>query len=91
MPLRRILGLLAATAALAVSSCSTVDHGKVLEREHNPMWCSTTLQPAGKGLIPITTCYPENWELRLDDGKDTGWHTVSHDEYERYQVGDTYP
>ena len=30
-------------------------------------------------------------ELRLDDGKDTGWHTVSHDEYERYQVGDTYP
>lgn len=45
----------------------------------------------GKDVVIVPTFHPEQWELRLNDGDDEGWHEVSHADFDNYNVGDTYP
>ena len=94
--------LVLALALLATACTSHLDRGVVTGKDYtpestyempqymttctgSPPICSQTLI----GFIPITS--PESWTLHLKDGDKTGDHDVSEDEFNKYNVGSTYP
>jgi hypothetical protein len=82
----RVAALVAAGVFLA--GCGGPPTGEVLDRDHVSAWCSTTVVNSGKTAIPVMTCYPEKWELRLRNGSgDEGWTDVTEAEYESHGVG----
>jgi hypothetical protein len=89
----RIVAVVAA-GVLAVVGCAP-ESGEVVGRDYSPAWMSTTTQCTTSGRVqvcsPQVIHYPESWNLRLDDGQDTGWVSVTDDEYDRCHVGDHYP
>ncbi|MER5988058.1 hypothetical protein [Streptomyces sp. NPDC001787] len=49
-------------------------------------------RPCGTVTIPVLKGYktPGKWELKLQDGKETDWETVTYDEYNSVAVGDSF-
>lgn len=91
----------AAVLAMTLAGCADVDHGTVVDKNHadartDIIWQQNCF-PTGPNGAPICTpimmpvSYPEYWELRLKNDTDEGWHSVSEDEFNKYQVGDKYP
>ncbi|MFZ3491660.1 hypothetical protein ACODT5_00205 [Streptomyces sp. 5.8] len=48
--------------------------------------------PCGMTAVPVFKGYrtPAKWELKLQDGNETGWETVTPDEYDSVEVGDHF-
>ncbi|MFM9462873.1 hypothetical protein ACKI1K_08455 [Streptomyces scabiei] len=48
--------------------------------------------PCGTTLVPVLKGYrtPAKWELKLQDGKETDWETVTRAEYDSVEVGDHF-
>lgn len=101
--MNRKLAAVAATAvaALALVACAP-DHGTVEDRQHSPAhyhdWTSFQCIAHDKNGICTASIpvyhhdyVPEQWQLKLNDGKDTGWHTVTRDAYQHCPVDSTYP
>lgn len=95
-----VVGMLAA-AALTLVACAP-DHGTVEDRRdiaaHYHDWTSWQCivhnkQGACTVNMPVHhhDYVAEQWQLKLNDGKDTGWHTVTQDSYEHCPVDSTYP
>ncbi|MFJ8752316.1 hypothetical protein ACIREO_23715 [Streptomyces sp. NPDC102441] len=53
---------------------------------------SDTSRPCGTVTTPVLKGYktPGKWELKLQDGKETDWETVTYDEYNSVAVGDSF-
>ncbi|MCX4682331.1 hypothetical protein OG413_44930 [Streptomyces sp. NBC_01433] len=49
-------------------------------------------RPCGTVTIPVLKGYktPGKWELKLQDGKETDWETVTYEEYNSVAVGDSF-
>ncbi|WP_329156263.1 hypothetical protein OIU91_42655 (plasmid) [Streptomyces sp. NBC_01456] len=48
--------------------------------------------PCGTTSVPVFKGYrtPAKWELKLQDGNETDWETVTRDEYDSVEVGDHF-
>jgi hypothetical protein len=48
--------------------------------------------PCGTTSVPVFKGYrtPAKWELKLRDGNETDWETVTRDEYDNVEVGDHF-
>lgn len=89
--MRRVSLLL--VCALAVTACAPAQ-GEVTDTSYRPGWTETTsrcdpTQPAR--CTPQVEHYSETYRLRLDDGTDTGWRTVTAHEYRLCTTGTHYP
>lgn len=85
---------LAATALALCAACAPTA-GTVTDRDYSPAWSSPCTECYGTGQARY--CYqayrewPETWSLKIDDGDQAGWRTVTESEYTACLPGDRYP
>ena len=90
-----VAAALAAATALTLCTACTPKTGTVTDRDYSPAWSSPYTECYGTGQARY--CYqayrewPETWLLKLDDGDQAGWRTVSESEYTACLPGDRYP
>lgn len=80
-------------AVVLVAGCAPTQ-GKVINSSHRPGWTETTQRcdpDHPDQCTPQVQHYSETYRLRLDDGTDTGWRTVTKAEYQQCDTGDHYP
>jgi hypothetical protein len=53
---------------------------------------SSSSAPCGTTSVPVFRGYrtPAKWELKLQDGNETDWETVTRDEFDSVEVGDHF-
>lgn len=79
---------------LVLAACTSVGEGEVVEKDHEPMYVTTTMIVCGNIVCPVTQVYPESWRLWVCDGgspdaeRECEWWTVSPARYEATQIGD---
>lgn len=84
-----------AATALALCAACTPRTGTVTDRDYSPAWSMPYTECYGTGQARY--CYqayrewPETWSLKIDDGDQAGWRTVSESEYATCLPGDRYP
>ncbi|WP_144628925.1 hypothetical protein [Arthrobacter woluwensis] len=83
-----LAALLALTAALAGCSEHWQGTGTVVDKQHVGPWCQTVPVYVAKGTtVPMTTCYPEEFYLEVQDSNGKHNVTVSSAEYAAATVG----
>lgn len=79
--------------ALTLTACAPTE-GEVTNTSYRPGWTETTIrcdpaQPAR--CTPRVEHYSQTYRLRLDNGTDTGWRTVTEHDYQQCPTGAHYP
>lgn len=71
-----------------------IKSGTIIQKDYDPPYQSTyTLCSMydSKGScsvwVPMTDHHPERFNLKLQEGEDTGWRSVSKATYDSYEVG----
>lgn len=83
-----------ALLAITLTACSPIKSGTIIEKDYDPPYESTYMMCGmydSKGLctvwIPMTNYHPESYNLKLQEGEDTGWRSVSKETYDSYATG----
>lgn len=90
--MRQLTTMAAAVVVLVATGCAPAA-GEVTDTSHRPAWTETThrCDTGSSGCVPQVTHYSDTYRLRLDDGQDSGWRTVTHTEYQQCPIGATFP
>lgn len=82
------------TALFLLGGCGTPGRGTVTGRSHSDAWpemYSYCFGTQGAQCWTDVRWWPETWLIRLDDGHDQGWRTVTRAEYDACPPGTTWP
>lgn len=83
-------------ALVLLGGCGTPDRGTVTGRAHGAarpeayVQCDGVVRNGGYCRTE-TRWWHETWSLYLDDGRDSGWRTVTRSEYDACPPGTTWP
>lgn len=82
----------AVVVVLVVAGCAPAA-GEVTDTSHRPAWTETShrCDTGSSGCVPQVTHYSDTYKLRLRDGQDHGWRTVTHTEYQQCPIGAHFP
>lgn len=89
-----ILVLCTALIATAIFSIPMLDEGIVIEKKYSPERIQVMPVRTGKVTCMIPRRTKEKWEIKVEGTKDNGkkrveWWTVTKEEYDRIQIGQT--
>lgn len=83
-----------ALLAIALTACSPIKSGTIIEKDYDPPYQSTYMMCGmydSKGMcsmwMPMTDQHPESFNLKLQEGEDTGWRSVTKGTYESHEIG----
>lgn len=83
-----------ALLAIALTACSPIKSGTIIEKDYDPPYESTYMLCSmynSNGTcavwIPMTDHIPESFNLKLQEGEDTGWRSVTKETYDSHEIG----
>ena len=83
-----------ALLAIALTACSPIKSGTLIEKDYQPPYDSTYMMCGmydSKGMcsmwMPMTDHHPESFNLKLQEGEDIGWRSVTKGTYESHEIG----
>lgn len=84
-------------AMFVLTACSAISSGRITAKVLHPEHYSTTYICASynaQGMctvqVPVQSLVEESYSFDLESGEETGWVYVTKEEFEKYEVGDTY-
>ena len=96
MSVKKSGGVIAVLAAiLLLAGCSAISDGYITNKTFTPSYTTSSVwcHLVGKVTIcqPITTFHPDSWQFDIKKEDETGYVSVTEEEYNSYETGEYYP